>query len=180
MAIRRIDLASIRPNPHAGRTQYLVAGKSHEEVSEDGKTVSHVRDIHRLYSLTPEPSTLFSYEPMEVVCIHCHTKVNVDDLGSDVMYGDDGDSTISNICPVCNGADCTEEGIRYETLKEALVRLEYSTWAKVCEKDTMRSAESCVKQARTKTPGTYRIRSHKDAHSGYEHFIVERRIDKEE
>jgi hypothetical protein len=121
--IRKIDLSSIKENPSAGRTTYLIPGKSWTEVSEDGKTTTTRRDVQQMRSLTPEPKWLYEYEPIELECQHCHAKIKPEDITDDWWDTMDGDEVyIPNICPVCKKADCLAEKLQYETIEEALKR----------------------------------------------------------
>jgi Zn finger protein HypA/HybF involved in hydrogenase expression len=112
---RLIDLSSIRENPNAGRTVLMYPGRARFE--ESGDQVSFIREVHTLHTMTPEPKWLYRHEPMEVECVHCRTKVDVD-----LVTDDYEDRYISDICPVCHRANCLSVRIELESLEDALKR----------------------------------------------------------
>jgi len=119
--IRHIVLGSIKKNPQAGQTEFLLPGKTTTVVNDDGSIVS-TRPVSRIHSMVPEPEHLFTYEPMYVNCVHCLAKFPIDDLGDDYYVEGDDEVPVSDICPMCKTPDSVEEEIRYETISEALAR----------------------------------------------------------
>lgn len=119
---RLIDLSTLKRNPDAGRTEFVVAGKSYETIHPDGSASWH-RDFQRVYSLVPEPEWLYSLEPLEIDCIHCGSTVSADELGEDTGYNEDGgDYVIPDICPKCKMACCCDLEVEIETFREAMER----------------------------------------------------------
>jgi len=127
MIIKRlIDLNSIKENPDAGRTHYLIPGRTHIIENNDG-TISQVRDIQHLYTLEPEPKYLFKYKDLFIKCLYCKQSFHIEELGYEEEYADNGDVfPIWDICPKCGEVDCvTDKGpVRFifETIDEALAR----------------------------------------------------------
>jgi len=119
--IRHIVNGSIKKNPRAGQTEFLLPGKTDTVVNDDGSATS-TRNVSRVYSMVPAPEYLYIYEPMYVNCVHCLAKFPIDDLGDDYYVEGDDEVPVSDICPMCKTPDSVEEEIRYETISEALAR----------------------------------------------------------
>lgn len=117
---RLIDLATLKPNPHAGRTTYQVAGRAYEVETPYGK--ERRREVQTIYSMTPEPAWLYSYEPLTVKCVGCGTEFPVEALGSD-SNGLECDDCSDEICPKCGMWECLDS-VRweFETVAEAQQR----------------------------------------------------------
>lgn len=118
--IRHIDLDSIKPNPNAGRTMFLVPGKSRTYTAENGTMITE-RDVHRIYTLHSDAQYLFRYEPLNVTCVHCGAVSSVEDLEDE--WDDYGNTDYEHVrgCPACHQSYCCEQ-IDYETIENALKR----------------------------------------------------------
>jgi len=103
----KINQNTIKRNPDAGRTTFLVPGRWQQDA--DG---SRHRDIQVVHASCPEPGFLFEYEPTMVECSECHQKFLHTELRSDSF--DDG-SYSDTICPKCGAWNCCE--IKYERLQ---------------------------------------------------------------
>jgi hypothetical protein len=121
--VRRIALSSIKPNPHAGRTEFLVPGKRTTTKNEDG-SVTTSREVTRLRSLTPSPKYLFEYEPMVVKCVHCGEESPVEDFDDDWVFDGFDEHRLVDICPRCKRPNAIGGTVQYETIEEALKRKE--------------------------------------------------------
>ena len=87
--------------------------------SEFFKIETH-REVHRVRTLTPEPSYLFAYEEAIVKCEECGAEFVHDEFESDYMPDGVGDEIWSNrICPKCGYWDCCET--EYENLTNEMI-----------------------------------------------------------
>jgi Fe-S-cluster containining protein len=120
--IRHIVNGSIKKNPRAGQTEFLLPGKTDTVVNDDG-SITSTRNVSRVHSMVPEPEYLYIYEPMTVKCQYCAAEFSIEDLGDDYYVVEDDEVPVTGICPMCKTPDSVEEDIKYETIEEALVRI---------------------------------------------------------
>jgi len=113
MTLIKIKRNSIKRNPNAGRTDYLIAGKEEHTSNPDGSESWH-RDVQHVRSLFPEPKWLFEYQNNRVTCNNCGKTFGWKRLESDYL----SDFGSSSICPYCKEWDCCE--IEFEDIKEVL------------------------------------------------------------
>lgn len=136
MIVIKINKNSIKKNPNAGNTSYILPSgplQRHKEVintkkyiklkedeewmlvSESEKvSVSHSQPQQVTHSLTPEGKYNFSYEDTKVRCRDCDKEFSYKLLEE---FFDD-DSYLKDICPYCHSSDCCE--YRFESIEEAL------------------------------------------------------------
>lgn len=136
MIVIKIDKNSIKKNPNAGNTSYILPSgplqrhkevintKNYIKIKEDEEwmlvseseevSVSHSQPQQVIHSLTPEGKYNFSYEDTKVRCKDCDKEFSYKLLDSSYEY----DSFYENICPYCNLPNCCE--YRFETIEEAL------------------------------------------------------------
>ena len=107
--IVRIDKSSIKKNPDAGQTTFMVPGAWHPDGKGGG-----TRSVQMMQQMTPDPNYLFEREYCEVTCMHCNTKFSHKDLEEhkEWDYEEDGCYWVDNVCPNCKEADCCE--LEYE------------------------------------------------------------------
>ena len=105
-----IDRSTVRENPHAGRTEFYMAGQRCVTHDDGGNVVSISQPMVRLHSLTPDPSHFFDYVPTSVRCEDCQAEFAHTELLSD---GDD-DRYSDTVCPKCGSWGCCE--VEFERL----------------------------------------------------------------
>jgi hypothetical protein len=114
---RLIDLTTLQENPHAGRTEYHVAGRTYPTAQ------GQQRNVQVLRSLTPEPKWLYRYEPLTVECLTCHAQFPVEALQEDYADDEDGGYGSTMICPKCGAWECLGDvQWSFESVEEALRR----------------------------------------------------------
>ena len=117
---RKILLDSLRRNPNAGSTCYSIPGKVN--ILSCG---SITREFQRVYSFTPEPKWLYSYEDLYIRCAYCRALFPIERLESDYVTDNvDEEISIDEICPQCGEPECLgkEFHMQLETVEEALKR----------------------------------------------------------
>lgn len=114
----QIDRNSMRINPNAGRTQYLVPGKSSPTFDKDGNKTGYSREMQTVYSMFPEPRYLYKYQDTLVSCYSCGALFDYGKLedAHDSFNGEDYWN--DEVCPECDQWDCCE--IEYEEPEEAI------------------------------------------------------------
>lgn len=114
----KIDRASIKENPNAGRSVYRYpSGRPRKiETFVDGilAEVRYEQDIQEMYSLTPEGKWLFSYLPTNIRCESCGAEFEHTELLSDEEW-----ETYTNTkCPKCGDWRCCN--IEYEKIEDVI------------------------------------------------------------
>jgi len=117
---RLIDLKTLRRNPDAGRSEFLVAGQTY--VPHD-RPNTIVREFQRVYTMAPEPEWLYEFEPLDIICVYCGQESPIESLKEDYTCVDEDEYIISDICPKCGDSNCAGDLlVTRETLTAALAR----------------------------------------------------------
>lgn len=103
-----------------------------EDASETGLTLTWNREMTEI-STKYEDKYFYEYENIEIECNHCKAKILVKDIMNDKTDGD-----FVNTCPNCGEDNCIEEEIIYETIEQALLRIDNNVLQEIKPSEILR------------------------------------------